>query len=355
MKQSTWILRCAATALFLITTNLLIALHLMRTFTIRHTGHFLLCYAGALLLLIVCFRRIRSDAPYAIRCIGAYGMGLYVTLVMVTVVCFLLPLPGWVTLLAALLLAAYGFAHAGQIHVRRYKAPILSRPFRLVLISDVHLGAVGSEERLPRLIDCINAEKPDLVCIAGDLIDNCFEAVRNPVRAATLLRRIESRCGVYACLGNHDAGDSAEAMQHFMAKSGIAVLAETYKTVDGVQILGRLDAKPHGNYVNQVRGDTEALLSANPRPDLPLIVMDHNPSAIPQYDSRCTLLLCGHTHNGQILPGNLVIKAINICGYGYYRKDEHSPHVVVSSGAGAWGPPMRIGTNCEIAVIDLGT
>jgi len=75
---------------------------------------------------------------------------------------------------------------------------------------------------------------------------------------------------------------------------------------------------------------------------------------IPQYDGRCSLLLCGHTHNGQIFPGNLVVRAINICGYGYARRDENSPHIVVSSGAGTWGPPMRIGTDCEIAVIELG-
>lgn len=353
MKRSTWIWRCAVMALFLLLTNSFVALALLRSFTSMHRGLLLSLYAAAVCLIIICFRRIRSTAPYPVRCLGAYGMGLFIAVSMTAPLAFFLP--GWLWLSAALGLAVCSFFHARKIAVKRYTVPIRSEPFRLVLISDVHIGAVGSEERLPKLAAAINAEKPDFVCIAGDLIDNCFEAIRDPERAAALVRSIESRCGVYACLGNHDAGESAAAMEAFMEAAGIHVLKEQYVTIGTLQLLGRLDGKPHGDYVNSKRRDTAALLGGNPRPDLPLIVLDHNPSVIPQYGDCCTLLLCGHTHNGQIFPGNLVVRAINICGYGYYRKDANSPHVVVSSGAGAWGPPMRIGTDCEIVVIELGT
>lgn len=340
---------------FLLATNTLLAYHLLRVFRVERPLLFLLSYAAVLFLILTCFRRIRSTAPYGLRCIGAYGMGLYIALTMVSAATFFLPLPGWVVASLGAALALYGFAHARKIQVKRYAIPFLNEPLRIVLISDVHLGAVGSEERLPRLIEAINRQEPDLVCIAGDLIDNCYEALRNPTKAAALLRSIKSRFGVYACLGNHDAGESAEAMERFITSAGVYILKEEYKTVGPLQLLGRLDGKPHGNYVNSSRRDTETLLAENPRPEMPLIVMDHNPAEISQYDSRCSLLLCGHTHNGQIFPGNLAIRAINTCGYGYYRKDKRSPHVVVSSGAGTWGPPMRIGTNCEIAVIELGT
>lgn len=355
VTKRTWLLRCIFTAVFLISTNALVALTLLHGISEEQQPLFLLAYALTFLLIVYCFHRIRSTAPYGIRCIGAYGIGLYIAITMVTAVTFFLPLPGWVTAALGTALAAYGFLHARSIRIRRYAVPILDKPLRIVLISDVHLGAVGSVERLPRLVKTINAAKPDLVCIAGDLIDNCFEALHKPERTAALLKEVKSRWGVYACLGNHDAGDSAGEMEAFMAAAGIRVLKEEYETIGPVQLLGRLDRRPHGNYVNSRRGDTKELLAANPRPELPLIVMDHNPAEISQYDGRCSLLLCGHTHNGQIFPGNLAIRAINTCGYGYYRKDKRSPHVVVSSGAGTWGPPMRIGTNCEIAVIELGT
>ena len=353
MPKRTWFLRCVATAAFLLLTNAFVAANLLRSFDLERRFLFLCVYAAVLCLLVFCFRRIRSTAPYPIKCIGAYGMGFFISLSMAAALTFLLPLPGWVMPAAAVILAIYGFLHARRIAVKYYSAPLLEEPFRLVLISDVHLGSVGSEERLPKLIERINEQAPDLVCIAGDLVDNCFPAVRNPDRAAALLCGIESRYGVYACLGNHDAGESAAAMEDFMAAAGIRVLKEAYETVGPLQLLGRLDGKPHGNYVNSSRRETAELLRENPRPELSLIVMDHNPATISQYDERCALLLCGHTHNGQIFPGSLVIRAINTCGYGYYRKDEHSPHVVVSSGAGTWGPPMRMGTDCEIAVIEL--
>lgn len=353
MKRSAWIWRCATMTLFLLLTSSFVAFALLHSFAPMRRGLFLGLYAATIFLFVVCFRRIRSSALYPIRCLGAYGMGLFIAVSMTAPLAFFLPGRLWFP--AALGLAVYGFLHARIISVKRYAAPLLPNPFRLILISDVHLGAVGSEERLPKLAAAINAEKPDLICIAGDLIDNCFEAIRDPERAAALLRSIESRCGVYACLGNHDAGKSAAAMEAFMEAAGIRVLKDEYVTFGRLQLLGRLDGKPHGDYVNSKRRDTAALLWGNPRPDLPLIVLDHNPSTIPQYDERCALLLCGHTHNGQIFPGNFVVQAINVCGYGYYRKDENSPHVVVSSGAGAWGPPMRIGTDCEIVVIELGT
>lgn len=354
MKKSTWLMRCVLMTGYLLVTNVLVLIGLMRSFSLAHPLRFIAVYIGTIALIIVCFRRIRSAAPYYIKCIGAYGMGLYITLTMAAVVCIFLPIPGWAAVLLVLTPALYGFVHARKITVKRYRVPLLKKNFRLLLISDVHLGSVGSEERLPQLIGQINLEKPDLVCIAGDLIDNSFPAVRDPENAAKLFQKIESRCGIYACLGNHDAGKSAAEMQDFMKKAGITVLQEEYAILQDVLLLGRLDSKPHGNYVNSVRRNTEIVLSANPRRDLPLIVIDHNPSVIRQYDGRTSLLLCGHTHNGQIFPGNIVIKAINTCGYGYYRKDSQSPHVVVSSGAGTWGPPMRIGTDCEIAVIELG-
>ena len=88
-------------------------------------------------------------------------------------------------------------------------------------------------------------------------------------------------------------------------------------------------------------------------PALPVVVMDHNPAHIGEYGPDVDLILCGHTHKGQILPGSLITSRMYTVDYGYYRAGESSPQVIVSSGVGAWGMPMRVGTDCEIVKITL--
>jgi len=81
--------------------------------------------------------------------------------------------------------------------------------------------------------------------------------------------------------------------------------------------------------------------------------MDHNPSKIEEYGNEIDLILSGHTHRGQMFPANLIIKALYAADYGRYQKDDNSPQVIVTSGAGTWGMPMRIGSNNEIVMILL--
>lgn len=81
--------------------------------------------------------------------------------------------------------------------------------------------------------------------------------------------------------------------------------------------------------------------------------MDHTPLSIEQYDERVDLVLSGHTHRGQIFLGSLITNAIFTVDYGYYQKDNLSLHVIVTSGVGTWGMPMRVGSNCEVVEIEL--
>ena len=81
--------------------------------------------------------------------------------------------------------------------------------------------------------------------------------------------------------------------------------------------------------------------------------MDHNPGYIGEYGDKADLILCGHTHEGQIFPGNIITDLMYEADYGYYRRDEKSPHVIVSSGVGTWGLPVRVGTQSEVVIITL--
>jgi len=86
---------------------------------------------------------------------------------------------------------------------------------------------------------------------------------------------------------------------------------------------------------------------------LPVIVLDHNPANIAEYTTEADLILSGHTHKGQIFPANLFTKWMYTVDYGYYQEKEGFPHVIVTSGVGVWGMPMRIGTDCEIVSIKI--
>lgn len=257
-------------------------------------------------------------------------------------------------LAAALILTAsvcgYGFFHATDLKQKNYDITISgAEDMTIVLISDVHLGAVGSEKRLPEIVEKINAIEPDLVCIAGDFFDSDFTAIRNPEEAAATLKTLDPTYGVYACLGNHDAGSTADQMRDYLARCGIHLLNNEYTIVDGKLILaGRTDRSPIGGFGSLSGGDL-ALSDA----DLPVIVMDHNPAHIHEYGPEVDLILSGHTHKGQIFPGSLITNRMYTVDYGYYRETETSPQVIVSSGVGTWGMPMRVGTDCEIVVVHI--
>jgi predicted MPP superfamily phosphohydrolase len=81
--------------------------------------------------------------------------------------------------------------------------------------------------------------------------------------------------------------------------------------------------------------------------------MDHNPANAGEYTTEADLILCGHTHKGQIFPGSLITGMLYTVDHGHYQKDADSPHIIVTSGFGTWGMPMRVGTNCEMVTIRL--
>lgn len=294
---------------------------------------------------------------------GAAWMGCLVYLLLFFLLADLLALilhlphfaAGSAALVLALSVCLYGFVHAQQVKTVSYDVTLSPAPaneMTVVLISDVHLGAVGSEGRLEQIVSRINALSPDLVCIAGDLFDTTFTSIRDPERAILTLRQIKATHGVYACLGNHDAGKTLPQMEDFLERAGILLLKDEFAVIDGKFILaGRLDSSPIGGTGNLRRGAlADILRSADP--SLPVVVMDHNPAGIDTYRGDTALVLSGHTHKGQLFPGSLFTHAMYTVDYGYYQT-ENGTQIIVTSGAGTWGPPMRIGTDCEVVQIRL--
>ena len=232
---------------------------------------------------------------------------------------------------------------------------------KIMHLSDLHLGKsileqsliVDQEYILNQIIDIVKERFVDIVLIVGDLFDSDYTSIQNPDKAIELLKSIKSKYGVYACLGNHDAGKTFDKMKEFTEKSNITVLNDEFVEIDNKFILlGRLDGTPIGSQGGLVRQNINDIDITNDN-NLPVIVMDHNPLNINEYDNEVDLILSGHTHKGQIWPANIITDNMYDVDYGYYNKDSNSPQVIVSSGAGTWGMPMRIGSQCEIVTINL--
>lgn len=325
--------------------------------------------AALVLRFLVTFIPGLKPIKSIIYTVSSYWMGAFVYLLLFFALADILlligrltriipsPVPGGVRLysgiiavcLAALLIGC-GIGNARRIEVVSYETQVTdtaAKGFHIALISDLHLGAVTSEGRLDAVCDGIRELDPDIVCIAGDIFDSDFESISDPDSAAEALRRLTAEYRVYCCLGNHDAGGTFGQMESFLKKCGITCLNEEYVNIDDrITLVGRVDSSPIGAQGGYTRGDTAELLG-QAGGVMPVVVIDHNPANLPQYGDLAELVLCGHTHHGQVWPGNLVT------AYGYYPAQNSSPQAIITSGIGVWGLPMRIGSSCEIVSVRL--
>lgn len=223
--------------------------------------------------------------------------------------------------------------------------PIDGGTYRMVAISDVHLGHGTDRQDLARYVDMINEQKPDVVVIAGDLIDNSIA----PVAEASMLdefRRVEARDGIYMVPGNHEYISGIERCMEHITNSGIVILRDSIVTLSsGVQLIGRDDR------MNKRRKPLDSLMmrADNARPT---VVLDHQPYDIATSDShKVDIHLSGHTHRGQVWPLNWATDIMYEQSHGY-RKWSHT-HAYVMEGLSLWGPPFRIGSKSEMVVIDI--
>lgn len=253
----------------------------------------------------------------------------------------------------------YGLYSANKIHIKEYEITMHKQTGQLdalnvVLISDVHLGYNIGEKHISKIVESINMLDADLVCIAGDMFDNHFASIENIEGIIQQFRSLQTTYGVYACLGNHDVdtrGDTNTDMLEFFHKAGITLLQDQVVLVDDLfYIVGRLDAAPIG-VINHKRKPIIDIIGGLDK-SKPIIVMDHRPIELAEVEAGGgDLLLSGHTHKGQVFPGNLVTKRIFEVDYGYEQKG--NLHVIVTSGVGTWGPPLRLGTQSEMVNIHI--
>lgn len=263
---------------------------------------------------------------------------------------------GFLVLSWVFLLLIYGTWNANHPQVVHYDITIKKRVQNLsevhaVMVSDIHLGLVVDNDRLDSMVNSINELDPDIVFLVGDTIDEDVRLFANN-KMPEILKKLRSKYGVYAVLGNHEyiSGNSELAVK-YLQQAGINVLVdECIKINNQFYIIGR-DDRMAGRMSGKSRLELSSFIEEIDS-NLPIILLDHQPINLEEGQRNgIDLQLSGHTHNGQFFPNNLIAKHIFENSWGYLRKGEYQ--VVVSSGFGTWGPPIRIGSNSEITDLTI--
>lgn len=229
-------------------------------------------------------------------------------------------------------------------------APADGRKMRIAATADWHLGTRVTRSRAENFVRLVNAQNPDLVLIAGDLIDAQLDPVERE-KTDEVLREIRAPLGVFATLGNHEYFGDLARDKNFMLRSNIRLLQDSASLVESpsgakIALVGRDDAS------SRSRASAEALLAGGKTPGAPLFVMDHQPTDVPALAAAgADFVFCGHTHAGQLWPATWLVHLFHRYVFGAYRAE--SANVYVTSGIGLWHIPYRVGCASELVVIDV--
>lgn len=261
------------------------------------------------------------------------------------------PFAFYTSLFLTLGLLAYGYYHYDHPETKEINLVINKsfntpgRPLKVVGISDIHLGYETNKERLADYVERINAINPDLILIAGDLIDHSL----TPVKAQRMqdeLSRLKAPMGIFMAPGNHDYFSDINEVRQFLSQTPIRLLTDSVVVLDnGIQIIGRDDRRQHNRAsINELVSQTD--------PSKPILLIDHQPYDLEQTArAGVDLQFSGHTHHGQVWPLTILTDHLFELSYGYEKRG--NTHFYVSSGLSLWGPPYRIGTDSEIVVFYL--
>ncbi|MFF9977702.1 metallophosphoesterase [Streptomyces erythrochromogenes] len=256
---------------------------------------------------------------------------------------------------AAVAVATVGHGAYGVLRgpsVKRVQVPLAKLPraahgFRIAVVSDVHLGPVLGRAHAQRIVDTVNRTQPDLIAIVGDLVDG---SVPDLGSAAEPLRGLTARHGSFFVTGNHEYFSGAEQWVDHVRELGLTPLENARRALPHFDLAG----------VNDIQGEQEgsgpdfrAALGDRDR-SRAAVLLAHQPVVIHDAVKHgVDLQLSGHTHGGQLWPGNYLAELANPTVAGLERYGD--TQLYVSRGAGAWGPPVRVGAPSDITVVELAS
>lgn len=268
---------------------------------------------------------------------------LFSHMLIISMLSWLLPIPdhisGMAALLSALAVSFYAIWRAQPVQLKQigFRSKKLTRPVKFVQISDVHIGSRG-RGFMNRVIEKVVEAEPEFVLVTGDLVD-----MDNVIMELEAFKQLTMP--VYFVIGNHERYVHLDEVLQGLRELGFIILRNQSTSLGEIQFIGIDDAE----YKTKV---------AKELPQIPLdssrykILMYHRPDGHEVAAQHgIDLMLCGHTHNGQILPFNWLVKMAFRKIQGLYSINDC--HLYVSTGTGTWGPVMRLGSSNEITVIDL--
>ncbi|MBU1097970.1 MAG: metallophosphoesterase [Bacteroidetes bacterium] len=220
----------------------------------------------------------------------------------------------------------------------------------IVLVTDIHLGIIVGPAYMKKIAGIINDLKPDIVLLAGDVIDEDINPVIKNNHGESL-KNIKARYGVFGITGNHEYIGGVEPAVKYLEEHNVLMLRDTSILIDNNFYLAGREDRAIGQFAGKRRKPLNEILT-NVNKSLPIILMDHQPFGL--YDAvenKIDLQVSGHTHNGQLWPLNYIVDKVYELGWGYKKTGE--THFYVSCGAGGWGPPIRTGSRPEIVNITL--
>ncbi|MFE2934028.1 metallophosphoesterase [Streptomyces sp. NPDC059278] len=247
-------------------------------------------------------------------------------------------------------LGTYGVLRGPR--VKRITVPLAKLPrsahgFRIAVVSDIHLGPILGRAHTRRIVDTINRTQPDLVAVVGDLVDG---TVADLGPAAEPLALLKARHGNFFVTGNHEYYSGAAQWVDQVRELGLHPLENDRVEIGGFDLAGVNDiageSEGQGPDFGRALGDRDRTRAA--------VLLAHQPVVIHDAVAHgVDLQLSGHTHGGQLWPGNFIADLANPTGAGLDRYGD--TQLYVSRGAGAWGPPVRVGAPSDITVVELAS
>ncbi len=237
-----------------------------------------------------------------------------------------------------------------DLAVRKKTTGAAGETVRIVAASDIHLGTIIGRRRLRSIVDRINALRPDVVLLPGDIVDEDLGPVIRENLGETL-RLISAKRGVFAVTGNHEYIGGADRACAYLAEHGITMLRDGVARLEGgITIVGREDRSSAG-FGGKKRKPLASLMEGVDT-SYPVILMDHQPFHLGEASGiGIDMQLSGHTHHGQLWPLNYITRGVYEVSWGETAIGE--TRYYVSSGVGTWGPPVRTGNRPEILLIRL--
>ncbi len=259
------------------------------------------------------------------------------------------------TVAVVFLLMIVGFINARSPVVRYFELHIdkpagTLKELNVVLMSDIHLGTITGNGYFSRVVDKALELEPDIILLAGDILDEDLAPVIRQ-NIGTTLHQLRAPLGVYAVMGNHEHIGGHVSAQEYLERHGLQILRDTAVMVnESFWLVGR-DDRDKQRFTGRSRKALEEVLY-DVDFSYPVLLMDHQPFYLEKAAALgVDMQVSGHTHHGQMWPLNYITRAMYTVSHGYENID--GMHAYVSNGIGTWGPPVRLGNRPEIVHLRL--